>query len=537
MVDLFDGTGVPIDTTVNGRNGVALDSESTFVDEHSNSNQFDLVEEDAEVADLEQIDELDDFNGFDRDATPIAHDPSAETWTDDDVPTEHQFATGETIALENELEEADDFVDEDDEPDSSSEIQSLHDFRIEERGPISEENYEVVSDEPIAVNPPQISHGVAPMHVRSNSRSKQKRSSLRTLLGIAMGPLLALPIAGLIFYLLGTDLGFWPLDGGRSDDPNVRASTPMDLDHFNPKTSMAANASGQSGLADTKGSDLLLAETSLTSAEPASVSDSLRADQDGDKLASNDKVTLDRSFWAPPELADDQGAGEKSPQETSGEETMWASPKDVSTPDDQPSKPLPLPAKTNVKPVEPVNPKAKESAKPLPKNKKPTASAPEPDVIVAKPAVDTALAEAVDTAKNYLVSLSALSKTSPEYGKTLAWTYAAIAEFGDQQQGESSQAAIELLSQLKKSKHLDDFGVATPQWLVTKKRKTDGVILVGRPGSNESGPTITLTSGTEVPIITNSVEMPNGDKVVALGRIESQSPNVVVRITAIESAN
>ena len=119
----------------------------------------------------------------------------------------------------------------------------------------------------------------------------------------------------------------------------------------------------------------------------------------------------------------------------------------------------------------------------------------------------------------------------------MAWTYASIAELGDHEQGDSPQTVTNLLSDLKKSVHLDDFGIATPQWLVTKKRKTDGVILVGRPGSNANGPTITLPSGDEISVKTDSVAMPSGDKVVALGRIVSQSPDVVVRIVAVESAN
>tara|TARA_R110002049_G_scaffold305056_1_gene500988 strand:+ start:27846 stop:29813 length:1968 start_codon:yes stop_codon:yes gene_type:complete len=609
MVELFDDAGLPIDAvSASAGLGSVVAAEAINDPEPLDSDSIEIAQGIGEELGEDHDDQ----------ATQPEFDPNTETWNDNDEPTEHGFATtDETVAFETELGEnepfevmedpsADDDANDQDgvmEIDDNADVvpdqdePGLHDFRIEESGAVSDDSYEVVSDINTGLDSSDLNAGLSPMRVKSSARSKPKKSGLRTLLGIALGPIFALPIAGLIFYLLGTDLGFWPLDGGRSEKPSVQAS-PIDTSHFDPKPRPDAITADVPSEDDVSASDLATEDPvpqTLASNNAKLNSDTVIADS----------VTLDDGFWAPPELS------EPLPAEASGEnpmrvdDSLWSdsaeplaentapgsvSKADVSKADVSkaeqslpeqglpqvvPDKPSPANSKPDkvaanppeVSPTPKKGPKARKKPQPrenanrlagkesvsdeglLITNEPEIVSAAKPKVAASsteatpKPNIklesppESETDKAVADAREKLGKLNVLAKTSDKYKPMLAWTYAAVAKVGDVHQGPSDDKLTGLLSDLKQSVHLDDFAASTPQWISYPKRTSEGVVLIGRPGSNGTGPTIELPSGETISIKTDSVAMPGNDKVVAIGRIEGQTPDVRVRLVAAAQAN
>ncbi len=66
-----------------------------------------------------------------------------------------------------------------------------------------------------------------PTRVRAR-QPKKKKSSIGTMIGVALGPVLALPLAGGILLALGRapDLGFWPFDGTYNGGAQQRSAAP-----------------------------------------------------------------------------------------------------------------------------------------------------------------------------------------------------------------------------------------------------------------------------------------------------------------------
>ena len=61
---------------------------------------------------------------------------------------------------------------------------------------------------------------------KTQERTKQKSSGIGTMIGVVLGGLASLPLAGLILLALGRapDLGFWPFDG---NEPTRRSAAPL----------------------------------------------------------------------------------------------------------------------------------------------------------------------------------------------------------------------------------------------------------------------------------------------------------------------
>ena len=601
VVELFDEAGVPIGSlaTVAAIPGVPF----------AESPSDDARTADAATLPFESDDDADDEGATDSEPSVPMIDSAAETWTEDGSSTTKPFSsTEETVVFDTELEqsapteaadlesfddeagleessgnefeqgelEVEDF--EEAEPGETEPPQQLpdsHDFRIEESGPISEDDYEIVSEQNTAIDAGELHGGLAPMRVKSGSRRKPKRSSARTLLGIALGPVLALPIAGIIFYLLGTDLGFWPLDGGRSSSPNVSASPPVDISHFDPKPGEDSAPAESDDLSASQASpepvDEIPEMPAPAGEELASVnsteSSTMPPPKDEKPIGQNSG--LGQSFWVPDELNESVSSEVDTEEPLSMGSLAWKD-SDASTAsfdDANPSveaaadqtdlveladelpetTPMPEPSVT-------MSPVSKEKAtSPPEKQSLRTKNTPRTDDFTSrKPAdtgpdvqektipVSTELTKAIDDARKQLKKLSEIanaSKSSKQYKAALAWTYAKLADVGAMSNGSSNEEVNALVDELKQSPQLDDFAAATPIWLRATNRTSNGTILIGRPESTADGPTVTLPSGTKISVVTDSVAMPSGNKVVALGQIQQESPIVVVRLVAAVNAN
>ena len=326
LVELFDGAGMPIQSmaTVGAIDG----------NHFASPPPDDPQPIDAATLPFDAEEDIEDAANVDEDPTgdeasmPMS-DPSVETWTEDDASTEQPFSpSDETVVFDTEVDDSqrietldvetfdeDELESEFDEVgpvdiESQQDPSETHDFRIEESGPISENDYEIVAEENTAIDTGELHSGLAPMRVKSSSRRKPKRSSMRTLIGIALGPILAVPIAGIIFYLLGTDLGFWPLDGGRSSRPNVSVSPPMDISHFDTKPNGDSAAADGADLSESSASDAPVDDVPLDDAAAAGVQERATDKSVATSTAKTEKEVeligqnagMEQSFWVPDEL-------------------------------------------------------------------------------------------------------------------------------------------------------------------------------------------------------------------------------------------
>ena len=614
LVELFDDAGMPVQSmatvgAIDGNNFAGAPPEDSHPIDAATL-PFD-AEEEIEVA--ASVD--DDLTG-DEESMQMG-DPSAETWTEDDASPEHPFSpSDETVVFDTEVEDSKrietldvepldvETLDEDELESEFDEVgpddielqqdpSETHDFRIEESGPISENDYEIVAEENTVIDTAELHGGLAPMRVKSSSRRKPKKSNLRTLIGIALGPILAVPIAGIIFYLLGTDLGFWPLDGGRSSRPNVSASPPMDISHFDTEPNAEPAAVDRADLYEGSASDAPADDVPLDDAPAESAperatdksfatSTALRGKEE--KAIGQDSG-MDQSFWVPDELSESLASDVNSEEPLSIGGVPWdeadetaasldtseltgeALPEELQfaegTTKQSNSQPVPD-ATVAMSSVSEGSLFSSPAVETLPKKDKPRRDA----VVTRKRAqselepqaefqtepqrqaesepdkktihVDTKLITAIADARKQLKRLEGLSdapKSSKKYKDSLAWTYAKLADVGAISDDSAVDQVISLVEELKQSPRLNDFAAATPIWLRATNRTSNGTILIGRPGSNSNGPTITLPSGLEISVVTHSVTMPRGNKVVALGRIEQESPVVVVRLVAADTAN
>ena len=104
--------------------------------------------------------------------------------------------------------------------------------------------------------------------VRPKPSRKKKSSPIKTLIGVALGPVLALPLAGAILLALGRapDLGFWPFDGSYNNATQKRSAAPpsnTDSSFTNPNRQEPQTLSPKGSLLD-DGSDVAQAVKEIT---------------------------------------------------------------------------------------------------------------------------------------------------------------------------------------------------------------------------------------------------------------------------------
>ena len=137
----------------------------------------------------------------------------------------------------------------------------------------------------------------------------------------------------------------------------------------------------------------------------------------------------------------------------------------------------------------------------------------------------TAIAR-VDSALSSIADLLALEKSDPDRKPQLAKTYAKIARASDLP-FEDRAALPPLAKKLIESTLLDDIEYAGTQWLVYPKRPTEGIALIGRPGTSPDGEIVTLDSGKIVDLL-GDVSVPTVEKVLIMGRIVDGEATVEV---------
>ena len=132
----------------------------------------------------------------------------------------------------------------------------------------------------------------------------------------------------------------------------------------------------------------------------------------------------------------------------------------------------------------------------------------------------------IDQAIQSLEKLITYDRGDENRRTQLVATYANIAKACDLTGDEVSDLQP-LATKILQSPALSDIEYAGAQWLVFAKRESDGIALIGRPGTSTNGEILTLESGKIVDLIGNS-NLPTVEKVMVLGRIVDNSATVKV---------
>ena len=397
-----------------------------------------------------------------------------------------------------------------------------------------------------------------PMKVKSvpvSNYKRKKSSPIKTLIGVAMGPLVALPLAGGILLWLGKapDLGFWPFDGsfnkGSSsrvsaepmaqsspidEDDSFAASGPMltgsemmvpavqpsdELDHANEEL---ANATDSTDLTS-GGFDMPSLGTSL---KPSS-------DDSGSDLSA-DEVTYPAEPMVPPQAELDASsnslrqdiAADKVPMEMPEAELDDVAGKIESILSDDSS--------ADVSPADDVSVKEE----PVPDSV--TATVEETPTTDVQPAAEPSKVEAsVAKANKLLASLMKFEGTEADRRRLLANAYASVSAVATEPNAGDSPVVQRLLNALSRSPLIKDLGDAANIWLDYPKRTTEGVLIIGKPESSEAGPVLQISSSSsesrDVPV--TGTTLPDAEQVIALGRIVEASDGPTVELIAVESVN
>ncbi|GAA5505872.1 hypothetical protein [Novipirellula caenicola] len=439
-----------------------------------------------------------------------------------------------------------------------------------------------------------------PMKVKSvpvNTYKRKKSSPIKTLIGVAMGPLVALPLAGGILLWLGKapDLGFWPFDGSFNNGSSSRlsAAPPMAMnDPINPIDDEPVDdetplTGSEMMVPDAEPSDELeRAQQELanlgTGTDPANPADSAEDTASGFEMPSLGTSLKPGSDDGAGELAtgeveypDDAAAGEdtlsqeiaadKVPMEMPAVELTDVAEKIETILGEEPVEPAPsitgeAPLADNVmeqpaieepaaeKPaVEEMSqsdaeteiaasepePAAEAVAATEPADEPETTGEPEP------PTESPEVAAAVGKANKQLASLMKFEGAEGDRRRLLANAYASVSAVAIQPRAGESEMVQKLLNALSRSPLVNDLGNAANLWLDYPKRTNEGVLMIGTPATNASGSVLRISSSSgdarEVPV--SGASLPETDQVIALGQIVDTNDGPTVELIAVESVD
>ncbi len=356
---------------------------------------------------------------------------------------------------------------------------------------------------------------VAPMRVQplpplagAPSRRKKKGSPLKTLIGIALGPLIAIPAAAGI--LLGLDymgikeapnLGVWPMDGSyswSSSSNNRTAATALpNIGEPNTSPKRSNPPTGRSlsedlGTSDSQASDPAadaLAEIS-TVPETMSVTDATDID------APTPEVPLPEMTMPEVSAPETSVPDASEPEVTIPEVTI----PEVTMPE------ISMPSIEETEPLLPATAPAKEPTMQEP----PATVAYAPEMVAAR-----------DKATEMLNQLSALTPSDAQRKPVLVGTYIALASVGSLLETGNAAAGEEIIAKLKSDESLlNDVAGATPQWLKlsTAKRPNQGVVIVGELETSGDSASIRLANDELLSVADADASITSG-KVIGLGKI------------------
>lgn len=376
----------------------------------------------------------------------------------------------------------------------------------------------------------------APMRVQgtpslqSKPRRKKKSSPIRTLIGFALGPVIALPLVGGILLAMGRapDLGFYPFDGSFDGNSarNLSASAPVNLPAPGPRPS-TPSAGGRS-LAD----DL---EPSVPTTPDPAQSALAEIQSDLDVGRTSGLTTSD-----PDPLSDLV----PTTTEAASELAMPALP----VPDLVPES-IPVPDQPGVVEV-PVDEPLGDSSLAMPAEE-PT-SAPDqsvaaeelmlPEIGGVDPVAEVAaslspeLANAQQRVSGQLDELIGFTGEKKQRDGMLAATYSSLAEVASLMETADAAALSGLIAKVKQEPQLlNDLSAAAPQWLKFSRRPNNGIVVVGQLVEDASPTKLRLNDGTEVALAGSVPGLGQTGQILGLGEITDGPEGQAIELKVAES--
>ncbi len=334
-------------------------------------------------------------------------------------------------------------------------------------------------------------------------RSRSKGSPIRSVIGVVLGGVAAIPIAGGLLMALGKtpDWGFWPFNGEGTAAPSRSAAAPLPDRSTLPRTTTRLNGARGSGL--TAGLD---------------PSDSALQQITGDSLLEPEPVE-DPSFPEPTLSEIEIDISDPSDVETESAE-------DPETSDQDRVPPIVMPSADGD--PSSVAADAADASSPtgdVPDKSDPPSPTAEPGT--ATDQGDEQIVALLSEARQSIDALTIFEGTEKDRRRQLAQVYSKIAT-ACEVSSSNSDGLRAMASQIANSPIIDDVAFAGAEWLKYSGRKTNGIALVGEPGGGDE-PTLTLDSGKELSLI-YAGELPQADRILALGRITADESAVEVMV-------
>ncbi len=364
----------------------------------------------------------------------------------------------------------------------------------------------------------------------SGNRSPRKRkgSGIGTFIGIVLGGLLSLPIAGGLLTLLGKtpDWGFWPFLG-ESDGTSGRVAAPVpgrplsdggrfDADpatapslRFNQETALTQSASDP---AEAAANEIVGATPDDPTAEPAYGSgetgsfglDSTPEDlaDDTSSLASSDRQPIpseeiDASLATLP----DASTGSIEPEGAGGDDETYAK---------MPPSSSPTVASDAVASRRPSD-NAATSAAP---------GQPTPEELATK------AVQMIEVVSSMNLTADASPQEQSEQRRRIGITYQTIAETAARMDS-PGDALKALAAAIVSSPLREDVRAAGWQWLKSPNRQSSGIALIGTATESDGATILESNAGETIPLI-GDAQMADGDLVLVLGQLDESGETVRV---------
>jgi hypothetical protein len=375
---------------------------------------------------------------------------------------------------------------------------------------------------------------IAPMRVSpmpALTRKKKKRG-IGGIIGVAIGGLLALPLAGLILWLVGF-FGYGPF--AQLPEPPARsAATPVDLTQASQPPGQPLGMSltdDPSQTPDPDPADAARAQIMEMPIDEEPVAVAVDATEfnpidsvpmEADPIDSDPGGPLVLPSIDPPQIGDVDPPEFVMPKED-----------DPSPPSEdpivrQPPTTIRQPESVSTTPVDAAlaPPSSSELAPPIASEPAPPSnlelSPPSDPGLSTEPAprppVDSAQTiAAAETAAQMIDSFSPYTGPETDRTRRLLLTYQQIAATCGLATNDG-EAVRGLAAKIKSSHIMNDIERIAGEWLIYGGRTTEGIALIGRPSGAAEAPAVTLESG-KVLSVEGDAPLPSGPKVLVLGAI------------------
>ncbi|MCM2369383.1 hypothetical protein [Aporhodopirellula aestuarii] len=366
----------------------------------------------------------------------------------------------------------------------------------------------------------------------SARRRRKSSSPIKSVIGVALGGLLSLPIVGTILHFLGQDIpvisDILPAVGGSKTQ--LRASTPMPLDNFEPRIVDDEPVTGRP-----IGEELNDATDANEFVDPASVALSEITGDSVDPMPPND-LSPTNDFGGTPQdnpvdftAVDNTDAATPAIEESA--EEMMTLPDSVEPEMAEPEMPelaIPeLPAMESIAGSDSSDVFSDSSAEVEP------FETTEPE----SPAVD--VEAEVASLNKALDEIAAMDANDPARDAVVQETYENLSRLAGTVPSESMSELQPVLGKLSKDmKLVIAFTKASPAWISQSReeRGSDGALVVGKMSSDDSGVSIRLVNKQELPVTLPSdvATAPSGYQ-IGLGQLQGSGRDATLSLDLIQS--